>query len=468
MIQRIWLSAAAACTAALVSACVQTGGKSLEYRFVDPPKGPSAGRDRIGAIRGVLDGPACRPVGNAAVCGRYAMEAGLIYALVERQDIEVENLLRRAFAFDPTCDARILWVNAAAKMAQRRGDLPEATALLSGSGGRCDGTAARYYAAKLDVLSDEENRLRSGRVQLADLAGYNLGNSGIALEDVYTLRVYSFVSNAEFAEAKRLLRDGDSRGIAVPPGLRALVLIGAGGSALLADEANEVRTWLNRQVADYPFGAEVEDLVREAARMESVAAAPQEVVEARIAADPNLTTSQKSILRLRLADEFARLRDEIANIEEARTRIESYGPGLAEAERRFVAAAVAAAFGDGEAEEAREEYKAALRRVSSALERINDAIGDMSGIQDLHAMLVDPEAWLRAAEAAEILAAAAARMAGDDADAAVLRNFAAAVSRALPPGEFFRAWEVNLDVLGFESEPVVRNVRRVVALAKDV
>ena len=106
-----------------------------------------------------------------------------------------------------------------------------------------------------------------------------------------------------------------------------------------------------------------------------------------------------------------------------------------------------------------------LRRLSGALERINGAIGDMGGMQELHRHARRPGRIPARRRRAEALAADAARLAGDDADAAVLRGFAAAVSRTLSPEEFFRAWEVDLDALGFESEPVVRNVRRVMALA---
>ena len=464
--------ACAAFLPALLAACAQpqTGdGGSLEYRFEEPRPGPRAGRDRIRTIDEILRGPGCLSGVNAAVCGRYAMEAGLIYALVERQEIESENMLRRAHNFDPdSCDLRILRANALAKAARRRGDLSEAAALF-GAGMRCDGTAARYYAAKLNILSDDETRMRTGREQLADLSGYELGNSGVAPADVYSVGVYSRVSNAEFDEAARLLREARDRGAAVSPSLQALVLIGGGGEFTLQEgEAGAARAWIDRRIAEYPFGAAVEEFVREAGRMESVAAAPWDVVEERMEADPDMTASQREIVRIRLADEFARLGDEIAAIAAERERLRGYRPGLAAAEKRFVAAAAAAAFGageDAELAEARGGYMAALRRLSSALERINGAISDMAAMQDLHAMLADPAAYLRAAAAAESLAADAARMVGGDADAAALRAFAAAVSHMLPPEEFFRAWEVNLDSLGFESEPVVQNVRRTMALA---
>ncbi len=471
---RLARAAGAALSAALLAGCAEVGGMMdagpLEYAFDEPASGPRAGRDRIRGIDEILRGAACRSAGNAGACGRYAMEAGLIYALVERQEIEGDNMLRRAYDFQATCDLRILRANAVAKAARRRGELSEAVALMAGAGGRCDGTAARYYAAKLDILSDDENRVRAGRARLAELSAYSLGNSGVAAEDVFTLGVYSFVSNAEFAEAKRLLREAADRGVEVSPRLQALALIGGGGDgfALPPGAAVRARAYIDRRVEEYRFGAAVDDFVRAAGRIDGIAAAPWEEVEARMAADPNLTESQRAIVRMRVADEFARLGDEIAAIDEARTRLAAYGPGLAAAEKRFVTAAVAAAFGAGGAEEldrSRGEYMAELRRLSGALERINGAIGDMGGMQELHAMLADPDAYLRAADAAEALAADAARLADDDADAAVLRGFAAAVSRTLSPEEFFRAWEVDLDALGFESEPVVRNVRRVMALA---
>ena len=472
---RLARAAGAALSAALLAGCAEVGGLMdagpLEYAFDEPASGPRAGRDRIRGIDEILRGPACRSAGNAGACGSYAMEAGLIYTLVERQEIEGDNMLRRAYDFQATCDLRILRANAVAKAARRRGELSEAVALMAGAGGRCDGTAARYYAAKLDILSDDENRVRAGRARLAELSAYSLGNSGVAAEDVYTLGVYSFVSNAEFAEAKRLLREAGDRGIEVSPRLQALALIGGGaqdGFALPAGAAVRARAYIDRRVEEYRFGAAIDEFVRAAGRIDGIAAAPWEEVEARMAADPNLTESQRAIVRMRVADEFARLGDEIAAIDEARTRLAAYGPGLAAAEKRFVTAAVAAAFGAGGAEEldrSREEYMTELRRLSGALERINGAIGDMGGMQELHAMLADPDAYLRAADAADAIAADAARLAGDDADAAVLRGFAAAVSRTLSPEEFFRAWEVNLDSLGFESEPVVRNVRRVMTLA---
>ena len=59
----------------------------------------------------------------------------------------------------------------------------------------------------------------------------------------------------------------------------------------------------------------------------------------------------------------------------------------------------------------------------------------------------------------------AALLTADDAHEVVLKDFAVAVSRTLSPDEFFRAYEVDLDQLGFESEQVVRNVRQVMALA---
>lgn len=467
--------AGAALSAALLAACADGGGTMdsgpLEYVFSEPSSGARAGRDRIRGIEAVLRGPACRAPGNAEACGRYAMEAGLIYALVERQEIESDNMLRRAYDFRATCDLRILRANAVARATRRRGELSGAAALLSGDGARCDGTAARYYQAKFDILSADAERVRTGRARLAELSGFSLGNSGIAPADVYTLGVYSFVSNAEFAEAERLLGEARERGVTVSPRLQALVLIGGGGRsgfALPAGAAGEARAYLDRTIAGYRFGAALEEFVRAAARMESVAAAPWEEVEARMDADPNLTESQRAIARLRVADEFARLGDEIAAIDAARAQLAAYGPDLAAAEKRFVTAAVAAAFGDGAGglDVAREDYMAALRRLSGALERINGAIGDMAGMRDLHAMLADPDAWSRAADAAEALAAGATRLAADDADAAVLRSFAAAVSRTLSPEEFFRAWEVDLDTLGFESEPVVENVRRVIALAR--
>lgn len=464
--------AAAAALAVLLAACqpAPPPGEPFVYEFSAPPPGPGAGRARIRTIDAALRGPSCGSIANRPVCARYAMESGLIYALVERQEIESENMLRRALDFDATCDLRLLTATAAAKRARQRGELSEAAALLAGEGGRCDSTVSRYYEAKLNILSDDAERIAAGRAQLAELSGYSLGNSGIAPKDLYDLGVYSFVEAGEFEAAEGRVREAIDAGVAVSPKLQALVLVGRGGAGrfVVAPGARaEARGYIDRRLADYDFGRAIREFAAQASRMESVRAVPWERVEERLAADPNLTQSQRNIVRIRLEDEFARLGAEIDRIDEARAALEAYGGGLADAERALAQAAVAQAFGDGAAglEEARAAYLAALRRVARSLEEIDSAVGDMGAMQDLYDLLADPEAYVRMADAAAELGAAAERLAADDADAAVLRAFAAAVSRGISPEEFFRAYSVGLDQLGFGSEDVAANVRRTMELA---
>lgn len=471
MIAHVRLAGILVCAAAALAACETTDAPetTLEYGFDAPAQGPRAGRDRLRAIDAVLRGPGCRLHANFRACGQYAMEAGLIYALVEHQEIESANLLDRAYNFDPGCDVRILRANAAAKEARIRRELSSASALLSGAG--CDGTVARYYVAKFNILSTDDESVRAGRAQLGELSSYSLGNSGIAPHDLYDLAVYSLVSTGEFDNAETKLREALDRNVAVSPKLQALTVIGRGGTGsftLPPRVTTEARDYLLRRVEDFRFGGAIEAFLGQAASMERVQAAPWEDIESRMEADPNLTPSQRNIVRLRFEDEFERLRGELAAIDEAKGAIEAYGPGLVEAEKALVAATVLRILGDGSpeaADEARDDYKAALRRLAGAVERIDGAIRDMAAMSDLQTMLVDPEAWVRAGEAAAALSGAVARVAADNADALVLRDFAAAVSRDLSPEEFFRAWEVDLDQLGFDSERVVENVRRVMELA---
>ena len=109
------------------------------------------------------------------------MEAGLLYALIERQEIESRNLLREAYNFHQTCDLRVLRAVTLAKQAQHRSELDGAVDKLAGEGELCDSTVARYYVAKLNILSDNDNKVAAGRNQLAELSSYSLGNSGISL-----------------------------------------------------------------------------------------------------------------------------------------------------------------------------------------------------------------------------------------------------------------------------------------------
>ena len=291
MTSRTQLAAAVllACAVPLLAACATTGAGGLKYRFEEPDVGAAAGRDRIRAIDRILAGKPCQTPNNAAACSLYAMEASLIYARVESQGVESDNLLRRAFDLQPTCDLRLLRAASIARLAQRRRDLSPATALLAGEGERCDGTVARYYAAKLNILSNDARRVAAGRAQLADLSGYSLGNSGIADKDLYDLGVYSFVSTAEFESAERQLREALDENVDVSPKLQALVLIGRGDAASFAIPAAgraQARAYLDRRVAEYEFGRLLEDLAGQAGRMESVEAAPLDEVEERMAADP--------------------------------------------------------------------------------------------------------------------------------------------------------------------------------------
>lgn len=464
-------AAAVCCGAMLLAACASTPTGSVEYRFDEPSPGANAGRDRVRAIERILRGGGCDSPANAKACSQYAMEAGLIYAILEKQGVESENLLRQAYDYEQSCDLRVLRATAIAKQARRRQDLRSADTLFAGAGERCDGTVARYYAAKLNLLSEDESRIATGRAQLADLSSYSLGNSGIASKDVHDLSVYSFVSTAEFEAAERQLRTAASAEVDVSPKLKALVLVGRGGqgsSALPAADRDAARQYLEQRIADYEFGAAIEEFVQQANRLESVAAVPRGQLEERMASDPNLTPSQRNIVRMRLDDEFKRLQDEIAQLEEAKAAIGTYGPDLAAAEKRLVQAAVAAAFDAGDDAElaaARDGYLKTMQRVARSLENLNAVVGDMAKLQDLHTMLVEPEAYLRLAEAAAQIAERAISLKAEDVDAAALRNFAVAMSRTLSPDEFFQAYEVQLDQLGFESEAVVANVRRVEELA---
>ena len=464
-------TAVAMCCAVLLGACASNLVGGLKYRFDEPNAGTNAGRDRAHAIERVVRSADCRSAANAQACSQYAMEGGLIYALVEKQGVESENLLRQAYDYNQTCDLRILRATAIAKQAKRRQDLRGATTLFAGEGERCDGTVARYYAAKLNLLSDDESRVVAGREQLADLSSYSLGNSGIAPEDVHDLSVYSFVSTAEFDAAERQLRDAARAGVAVSPKLQALVLIGRAGEGSFtiatADRA-AARQYIEERIDDYSFSAVINEFVQQADRLESVAAVPREQLEERFKSDPNLTAGQRNIVRIRLDDEFARLQDEIAQLEQAKAAIGAYGPDVASAEKRLVQAALAAIFGDGDDDEltaAKDHYLKMVQRVASSLEHINTVVGDMAKLQDLHAMLMEPNAYLRLSEAAAQISDQAAHLKAEDVDAAALRNFAVTMSRTLSPDQFFQAYEVDLDQLGFESEPVVKNVRRVIELA---
>lgn len=464
-------AAAAVCCAMLLAACASNPAGSLKYRFVEPSPGANASRDRVRAIERVLRGSSCESSANAKVCSQYAMEAGLIYAILEKQGVESENLLRQAYDYDQSCDLRVLRATAIAKQARRRKDLRSADTLFAGAGERCDGTVARYYAAKLNLLSEDESRVATGRAQLADLSSYSLGNSGIAAKDIHDLSVYSFVSTAEFDAAEQQLRDAAAAGVDVSPKLKALVLIGRGGqgsSVVPAADRDVAKQYIERRIADYEFGAAIEVFVQQANRLESVATMPRDQLEERIASDPNLTPTQRNIVRMRLDDEFKRLQDEIAQLEEAKATIAAYGPDLAIAEKRLVQAAVAAAFGTGDDAElaaAKDGYLNTMQRVARSLEVLNVVVGDMAKLQDLHAMLVEPDAYLRLAEAASQIGERAISLKAEDVDAAALRNFAVATSRTLSPEEFFQTYEVQLDQFGFESEEVVKNVRRVEDLA---
>ena len=457
----------------LLAACATGPGGNLEYRFDEPIPGANAGRDRVRAIERILRGTSagCQSAANAKACSQYAMEGGLIYAMVEKQGVESENLLRQAYDYEPTCDLRILRATAIAKQARRRRDLGSATTLFAGDGERCDGTVARYYAAKLNLLSEDESRIITGREQLADLSSYSLGNSGIAPEDVHDLSVYSFVSTAEFGAAETQLRDAAAVGVAVSPKLQALVLIGRGGQGLFtvpdSDRASAKR-YVDQRIEDYEFGAAINEFVQQAGRLASVAAVPRQQLEERFKSDPNLSAAQRRVLHASLDDEFKRLREEIAQLEEAKAAIGAYGPDLAAAEKRLVQAASATAFDSGDAEElatAKDAYIETVQRVARSLERINSVVGDMAKLQYLHSMLEEPDAYLRLVEAAGEISDRAVRLQAEDIDAAALRDFAVAVSRTLSPDEFFQAYEVDLDQLGFESESVVKNVRRVMELA---
>ena len=467
----MFAAAAACCATLLLAACASSPVGSLQYRFDEPSPGVNAGRDRVRAIERILRGGGCESPANAKACSQYAMEAGLIYAILEKQGVESENLLRQAYDYKQSCDLRVLRATAIAQQARRRQDLRSADTLFAGAGERCDGTVARYYAAKLNLLSEDESRIATGRTQLADLSSYSLGNSGIAAKDIHDLSVYSFVSTAEFEIAEQQLRDAASAGVDVSPKLKALVLIGRGGQgsfAIPAADRSMARRYLERRIADYKFGAAMEEFVQQANRLERVAAVPRAQLEKRLASDPNLTQGQRNIVRMRLDDEFKRLQDEISQLEKAKAAIGAYGPDLAAAEKRLVQAAVAAAFDTGDDAElaaAKDDYLKTVRRVVRSLEDINAVVGDMAKLQDLHAMLVKPEAYLRLAEAAAQIGERAISLKAEDVDAAALRNFAAAVSRTLSPDEFFQVYEVQLDQLGFESELVVKNVRRVQKLA---
>lgn len=464
-------AAAAICCALLLSACASNPVGSLKYRFDEPSPGVNAGRERVRAIERILRGGSCESPDNAKACSQYAMEAGLIYAILEKQGVESENLLRRAYDFEQSCDLRVLRATAIAKQARRRQDLRDADTLFVGAGERCDGTVARYYAAKLDLLSEDDSRIAAGRTQLADLSSYSLGNSGIADKDIHDLSVYSFVSTAEFEAAEQQLRTAASAGVDVSPKLKALVLVGRGGQgsfAIPAADRGAARQYLERRIADYEFGAAMAEFVQQANRLESVAAVPRAQLEERLTADPNLTPTQRNIVRMRLDDEFKRLQDEIAQLEEAKAAIGAYGPDLADAEKRLVLAAVAAAFDAGDDAElaaAKDDYLKAMQRVARSMEDLNAVVGDMAKLQDLHTMLVEPEAYLRLAAAAAQIGERAISLRAEDVNVVALRNFAVAMSRTLSPDEFFQAYEVQLDQLGFESEAVVANVRRVKELA---
>ena len=473
------------CLGVIVTGCVTKeapllgglGGvqQQFSYQFSAPEGGVQAGRDRIRNIDNILRGQNCQAPTNAshkAICSQYAMEAGLIYALVERQEIESENLLRRAHDFHQSCDLRILRAASTAKRAKSRRDLSGAATLLAGEGKPCDSTVARYYTAKLNILSDAESHLKTGREQLTDLSGYSLGNSGIAPSDLYDLSVYSFLSTSEFEQAERQLKEAFDKDIVVSPKLQALVLIGQGEESAFAIRAaniSKARQYIDQRIEDYDFGQLIADLARQIDRVESVEVAPWEEVEQRIEADPNITPSQHNIVRLRFKDEFERLKDEIAQLNETKAALKAYGPDFAKAERNLVTAKIAAVFGEGDAERmqvAKNNYLASLKRIDRSLERINDIVGDMANMQNLYILLKEPEAYQRAAESALKINAKTSQITADDADVVVLRNFAKAVSRTLSPDEFFRAYEVDLDQLGFESEAVVKNVRRIMELAK--
>ena len=462
------------CLAAVLWAGVSTANAApwdVNYRFAKPKAGPEAGRDRIRRIEKILNGQGCSaPRGASAVaCSRYAMEASLIYRLVEGQGVESDNLLRRAYDLNPSCDLRILQATAIAKRAQRRQDLSGAATLFVGEGEKCDGTVARYYSAKLNILSDDEERVRTGRTQLDDLAGYGLGNSGIDPQDLLDLSVYSFVSTAEFDAAERQIREALGSGASVSPKLQALVLIGLGGKAsftIPAGNQAEAQQYLEHRVQDYRFGQVIEEFVDQAERLESVPVAPWEQIEERINADPNLTQGQRDVVRINFDDAFERLQEEIAQFGEAKAAIKAYGPDLAAAEQALVGTAVRSAFGDsgGNMDAAKQAYLETLQRLADSLEQINSVIVDMARIQDLHAMLVDPAAFQRLEAAVAEISARSVALTSDDADAVALRNFAKAVSQAIAPEEFFQAYEVSLDQLGFDSEKVVKNVRRVIEL----
>ena len=158
----------------------------------------------------------------------------------------------------------------------------------------------------------------------------------------------------------------------------------------------------------------------------------------------------------------------ISQLKEEKEVLNAYGPGLAIAERGLIVAAVESAFGDHleeHLERAKENFLSRHGPLLRSLERINTVTSEIGSVSESYKMLGDPNTLLRALEAATAINTNALLLRQEDADSVALRNFATHVTRTLSPEEFFGDVYVNLDQLGFESEGVVRNVRRVIELA---
>ena len=201
---------------------------------------------------------------------------------------------------------------------------------------------------------------------------------------------------------------------------------------------------------------------------------PWEELESRIGPkqDPNLTpTHARCLSGQDIETSSIASGIKLSRLNKEKEVIEAYGGGLAKAEQRLVTAAVAVVFGDlerntQEMQEARKAYLAAFGSLENSLGQSNKIITDLTIFKDYHSFLEKPEVAPSMTTAFQEFMNNTRIITVDNADMVVLRNFAMAVSRSLSPDEFFQAYEVNLDLLGWESEKVVENVRMVMELSR--
>lgn len=473
-LEPVKFSFAVCCIALLLGGCNTTGGPAagagnenkVEYSFTEPEGSLDPPMDRIDAIKQALRQNDCQPGQTSDGCAKYALEAALIYALANGRESDIQDFLGRAYGFNQTCDLRMLQALFVAKRARTRGDLSAASAFFDGEGARCDRAVVRYYSAKLNMLAEDDDRIRAGRQKHRSISSSSIDDSGIPLEDRYDLRIYSYVYAAEFNEAKHQLRRAFEDEVEVSPRLHALALIGGGprnAPAIRPEDRAAVREYLDQRLQDGEFGQGMADIATVVDRLGEVRLLDWEGIERRIDENPKLTPTQSRIMKLLLKDNFDSLQKVFPKLDEAKDQAAANITRLAVVEEELVAAAMAAALGDrgGNLQRARAAYLETVRQAAKPLKSVSGLLDGLAELEDLDEMLVEPQAYPRAVEAVSEIVARLDATRKIDADAKALGSFVKSAIQTLPPGEFFEAWELNLDQLGGESKQVVQNVRRI-------